>query len=197
MARGLKVFTGEDKNRIKSNLIDICKELWISQGYKETSIKELSSRVGISTGAFYNLYSSKENLFFETLCEVQISINQKFMNAISQNSTKQGFLHAVNELYFEYNNKPFLYNTKTPDFLLLYNKLTQEQIKTLEAYNVELFRESIQKADLKLKIDENLAFSVFSLLFSTIASKDDLSKSGDYNGAFLFIINRIVDDIFE
>lgn len=197
MARGLKVFTAEDKNRIKSNLIDICKELWISQGYKETSIKELSSRVGISTGAFYNLYSSKENLFFETLCEVQISINQKFMDAISHNSTKQGFLHAVNELYFEYNNKPFLYNTKTPDFLLLYNKLTQEQIKTLEAYNVKLFRESIQKADLKLKIDENLAFSVFSLLFSTIASKDDLSKSGDYHGAFLFIINRIVDDIFE
>lgn len=197
MARGVKVFTTEDKNKISGNLIDICKELWVSQGYKETSIKELASRAGISTGAFYSLYSSKEDLFFETLSEVQTTANKNFIDAISLNSTKQGFLNAVNELYFEYDSKPFLYNTKTPDFLALYNKFSEEKINTLELYNANLFRKSIQKADLKLKVDENIAFSVFSLLFSTIPSKGDLSSSCDYHGAFQFILNRMVDDIFE
>ncbi len=197
MARGVKVFTTEDKIKIKRNLIDICKELWVTQGYKETSIKELASRAGISTGAFYSLYSSKEDLFFETLSELQTMVNKNFIDAISLNSTKRGFLIAVNELYFEYESKPFLYNTKTPDFLALYKKFSEEKIKTLESYNADLFRKSIQKANLKLKVDEDIAFSVFSLLFSTIASKGDLSSSCDYHVAFQFILKKVVDDIFE
>jgi len=84
MARGVKVFTTEDKNKIRRNLIDICKELWVSQGYKETSIKELASRAGISTGAFYSLYTSKEDLFFETLSEDIhiISLIHKIVNRL-------------------------------------------------------------------------------------------------------------------
>lgn len=40
-------------------------------GYKKTGVDELCRQAGISKGAFYLFYASKEALFCEVLCSVQ------------------------------------------------------------------------------------------------------------------------------
>lgn len=197
MARGAKVFTEQDKQSIKEKLRGACKGCWLSQGYKETGISELCAKAEISTGAFYNLYSSKEDLFCETLEEVQTEVNRQFIGSISSNPTKLGFLNALNLLYGEYESKPILYDVKTPDFLSFYNKLPLEKRKQLEMDNGNFFRQAIKTSNLILKIEEQTAFSVFSILFSTISAKNQLSASCDYSAAFQFMLRELIDEIFE
>ena len=61
-----KPLSEREQNAIKSKLIESCQICWERYGYKKTNVSELSSMSGISTGAFYSFFSSKELLFVET-----------------------------------------------------------------------------------------------------------------------------------
>jgi len=191
-----KNFTPEDKVKLKAKLREICSTFWVDRGYKETSISEFCKYANISTGSFYNLYSSKEKLFFETLEEVQSSVNKKFIEDIKKTPSKGGFAEAIENLYYEYESKPFLYDTKAVDFQAFYNKLSVEEKTKLENDNSDFFRQAIDHAKLKLKCPEEVAFSVFSILLSTVSSKEMLSKSCDFERAFKFMVQNLVEDIF-
>jgi len=197
LARGKKVFSEEDKVLIKRKLKDECMAFWISQGYKETSIGTFCKKAEISTGTFYNFYSSKEELFFEVLYDIQETIYGDFIKRIEQYPEKSGFETAILELYFEYESKPFLYDVKTTDFTSFYSKLSEEMKEKLTFDSSDLFRTAIERANLKLKVPEKLAFSTFTVLLSSIASKDGISKNCDHFAAFQFMTKQLVASIFE
>ncbi|MGE7113549.1 TetR/AcrR family transcriptional regulator [Lysinibacillus sp. NPDC047702] len=197
MARGKKVFSEEDKIQIKSKLKDECMAFWISVGYKETSIGALCKKTEISTGTFYNFYSSKEELFFEVLNDVQDAIYGNFMEQIKQCPEKFGFETAIIQLYDEYESKPFLYDVKTADFTSFYSKLSEEMKEKLMFDSSDLFRAAIKHANLTLKVSEKLAFSTFTVLLSSIASKEGISKNCDHLAAFQFMTKQLVESIFE
>ncbi|TCJ01435.1 TetR/AcrR family transcriptional regulator [Cytobacillus praedii] len=197
MARGKKVFSEEDKILIKSKLKDECMTFWISQGYKETSIGALCEKTEISTGTFYKFYSSKEELFFEVLYDLQEIIYGNFIERIKQRPEKSGFETAIIQLYYEYESKPFIYDVKTTDFTSFYSKLSEEMKEKLAFDSNDLFRTAIKRADLKLKVPENLAFSTFSVLLSSIASKEGISKNCDHLTAFKFMTKQLVASVFE
>ena len=69
-------FTELEKENIKKGLQDACKRSWTQYGYKKTSVDELCREAGISKGAFYLFFESKEALFCEVLCSVQEQIRQ-------------------------------------------------------------------------------------------------------------------------
>ncbi|MGX6979708.1 TetR/AcrR family transcriptional regulator [Vagococcus elongatus] len=196
MASTRKNFTSEDKEKLKETLREICCAFWVERGYKETSISEFCKSANISTGTFYNLYASKEELFLETLKEVQSIVNEKFIEDVKQVPSKKGFVEAIENLYSEYESKPFLYDSKTVDFLAFYNKLSREDKAQLENDNSDYFRQAIAYANLKLKCSEEIAFSVFSILLSTVSSKDMLSKSCDFKNAFQFMVYHLINHIF-
>jgi len=197
VARGKKVFTEEDKILIKSKLKDECMAFWLSQGYKETSIGALCEKTEISTGTFYKFYSSKEELFFEVLHDLQETIYGNFIEQIKQHPEKVGFETAIIQLYYEYESKPFLYDVKTTDFTSFYSKLSEEMKDKLAFDSNDLFRTAIKRANLKLKVSENLAFSTFTVLLSSIASKEGTSKNCDHLTAFQFMTKQLVASIFE
>ena len=61
-----KALSEREQNAIKDKLIESCRICWERYGYKKTGVSELASMSGISTGAFYSFYPSKEMLFMET-----------------------------------------------------------------------------------------------------------------------------------
>ncbi len=64
MPRG---FSEREKERIRSELIEQGREFFTTYGIKKTNVEDLTGAVGISKGAFYLFYTSKEELFFEIL----------------------------------------------------------------------------------------------------------------------------------
>lgn len=191
------VLSEEDKKNIKENLQTLCEQLWVSQGYKKTSIKELCLHAGIAIGTFYSLFPTKEALFFETAKAVQTRLTEQFLQTVLQCQNKSGMAKALKELFREYDSKPFLYNVNTPDFRAFVTKLSDEAIAEIRFESIAFFESICLKANLKPKIDTVKACGILSALLSTIEAKQTLAAMCDHFEIFDFMVDNLVADIFE
>jgi AcrR family transcriptional regulator len=60
-------FSDHEKDLIRSRLLQQGYKLFAAFGLKKTSVEELAAAAGISKGAFYLFYSSKEDLFMDVV----------------------------------------------------------------------------------------------------------------------------------
>ena len=191
------VLSDADKKAIRKKLEELCEECWIAQGYKKTSIKNLCDKAVISIGTFYTLYPTKEDLFFETIMNVQRRLNEKIIDINRSSQTKEGFAQSMKMLFREYDSKPFLYNVHTPDFQSFVTKLPEEMVNKIKFYSLDSFRQVIHAANLNLKMEEDLVYGILSALLSTISARETLSATCDYFTVFDFMVDSLVEDIFE
>lgn len=75
-------FTDEEKNIIKTKLKTCARDCMGRYGIKKTTVDQLVQEVGISKGAFYKFYDSKELLFFEVLADFDIKIYEVALNVL-------------------------------------------------------------------------------------------------------------------
>ena len=191
------VLSDTDKKAIREKLRKLCEESWIAQGYKKTSIKNLCDKAVISIGTFYTLYPTKEDLFFETISSIQRRLTEKVLDITRSSQTKEGFAESMKMLVREYDSKPFLYNVNTPDFQSFITKLPDEMIKKIKFDSFSFFREVIYVANLNLKMEETQAYGILSALLSIINAKETLSTTCDYFAVFDFMVDSLVEDIFQ
>lgn len=191
------VLSQKDKERIKEKLQTLCEQLWVSQGYKKTSIKELCLSTGIAIGTFYSLFSTKEDLFLETAKAVQVRLTSQFLQTVSQGANKDSLAKAIKELYREFDSKPFLYDVNTPDFRAFVTKLSEQNLEEIKFESIAFFREVCRVTQLTPKIEESKACAILSALLSTIATKQTLSVMCDYFEVFDFMVDNLVVKIFE
>ena len=128
-------FTEREKENIKKSLQEACKQSWTQYGYKKTSVDDLCKQVGISKGAFYLFFESKEALFCEVLYSVQEQICNAASKVIEKHKDKYGVAEALKLIYREYDRNNFLYDSDSTDFTILMNKLSEEQAKKIEESN--------------------------------------------------------------
>jgi AcrR family transcriptional regulator len=57
----------EYKQQAKNRIIQQATELFIEQGYKKTKMTEIAKKLGVSKGAIYQYFNSKEELLFEAM----------------------------------------------------------------------------------------------------------------------------------
>lgn len=191
------VLTETDKENIKQKLQALCEQLWVSQGYKKTSIKELCARAGIAIGTFYSLFPTKEDLFFETAKAIQVRLTEQFMHTILQGANKESLASALKELFREFDSKPFLYDVNTPDFRAFVTKLPESSMEEIKFESIAFFREVCRSAQLTPKIEETKAFGILSALLSMITTKQTISAMCDYFEIFDFMADRLVAELFE
>lgn len=190
-----KGFTDDEKKIITNKLIEECKYSWQRYGYKKTSVDELCKNAGISKGAFYIFFKTKEELFYNTLKEVQENLYKVVEEKIAINPNKNGVADALKEIFSEYINSSFMYDTKSVDFISFFNKLSEEERNDLSNKSYIGAKGMLNKPFLKLKIEEDLAISVLSAMLITITQKDNMLC--DPMNVFDFMINNLIDSIFE
>lgn len=190
------VLSDADKKRIREKLEALCEACWIAQGYKKTSIQNLCRQAAISIGTFYTLYPTKEDLFSETIANIQRRLTKQVLDINRNNQTKEGFAQSLKMLFREYDSKPFLYNVNTADFQSFVTKLPEETIQKIKFDSFGFFRQAVHAANLHLKIEEAQAYGTFSALLSTISAKETLCVTCDYFAVFDFMADSLVADIF-
>ena len=72
-------FNEEEKTQIRAKLLTEGKDLFIRFGLKKTGIAELTEAAGISQGAFYLFFNSKEELYFAILEQEEQVIRERFL----------------------------------------------------------------------------------------------------------------------
>lgn len=188
-------FSEQEKEHIKENLIDICRQSWTQYGYKKTSIDELCKRVGISKGAFYLFFESKEALFCEVLCLVQGQIYDKASEIIENYRNKYGIVQALKFIYREYEKNNFLYQSDSADFIILMNKLSKEQAENIQKLNARSQQLFLNYPYLKIKVDEAMVISVIYSAIMNIKYKDVLPCN--HIEVFDFMVQHLVDSLYE
>lgn len=191
------VLSEGDKQNIKHKLHTLCEKLWVSQGYKKTSIKELCSQAGIAIGTFYSMFPTKEDLFFETAKTIQTRLTDQFLQTALQGADKGSMAKALKELFREFDSKPFLYDVNTPDFRAFVTKLSKEDMEEIKFESIAFFGKVCRASNLKPKMEEAKACGILSALLSTIAAKQTLTTMCDYFEVFDFMTDKLVSEIFE
>lgn len=62
-----KGFTDREKAIIRAGMYEKGRDLFATYGLRKTSVEDLTNAVGISKGAFYLFFESKEQLFYELM----------------------------------------------------------------------------------------------------------------------------------
>ena len=188
-------FTEREKENIKKNLLEACKQNWTQYGYKKTSVDELCKQVGISKGAFYLFFESKESLFCDVLCLVQEQICDAASAIIEKHRDKYGAAEALKLIYQEYDRNNFLYDADSMDYTILMNKLSEEQAEKMEESNRMSRQLFSSQPYLKFKVDANMAMSVIYSLIMTIKNKDVLPHN--HIETFDFMVDHLIDRLYE
>lgn len=191
------VLSEEDKKHIRHNLLALCEELWISQGYKKTSIKELCTKTQIAIGTFYSLFPTKEDLFYETALSIQAHLKEQFYQTALNGSDKTSFANALKELFREFDSKPFLYDVNTPDFRSFITKLSDKEMEKIKFDSMAFFKEVCQAAELRPKMETAKACGILSALLGLIGTKQTLETMSDYFEIFDFMVDSLMNEIFE
>ena len=192
MPRG---FTESEKEKIREKLIGACQKRWSRYGYKKTSVEELCRKAGISKGAFYLFFESKEALFCEALCRMKEEIRDGASRIIDERPDHFGVSEAVKFVYRAYDENNFLRDSDSADFAALMDKLPEAQRRRLmrsEEKNRNLF---LEKSCLRLKVDENLAVSVIYSLIMNGKNKDALLQ--DHRSVLDFMTDHLIRAIYE
>lgn len=188
-------FSEREKEAIRKGLIVACQQSWAQYGYKKTSVDELCRQAGISKGAFYLFFPSKESLFCEVLCLVQGQALDAAWQAAERRKDKSGILEALKIIYREYSKNNFLYHADSRDYTALCNKLSKEQagrLAELEERGKQLF---LGQPHLELKVSQELAISALYSLIMGIRNKDALLCG--HMEVFDFMADCLVEKLYR
>ena len=179
-----KAFTEGEKIKIKKSIMETALDLFHEKGTKLLSISELTKRVGIAQGSFYNFWKDKDSLVIDLMAYRSIhkleNIEKELSNSLS-------------------NPKKFL-----SEIIFKYSIDMAEKIKTQSIYQ-EAFRIFASQNLKKVNKVENLYDDFLNRLIdywyknNAVKSLDKKGLSNTFVGSFVLSSNyfHFNEDIFE
>lgn len=192
-----KVYSDEKRLEIRGQLMKAGIGLIRQYGMKRMSIEELTKKVGIAQGTFYNFFKSKE-IF---VCEIASAYQEEIDLQVEEIVRMKGGLDRadVREFY----RKTFLEDENS-----IFRFLSREDIQTIVTRlpagylsRISSGKESIMKMALKVKggkesYDIDLIFNWIQILNLAVENKDLLSGAA-FEKTINQIIDHLLDEIFE
>ena len=126
-----KAFSKQENDLIAKRLLDQGYRLFSAYGLKKTNIEELAQAAGISKGAFYNFYESKEALFIDVIEQAEIRVRSELLAVIDlPGKTPRIRLVAVlNQAFNLFKTIPILQFFTGTDFDLLFRRVPAEKLQ--------------------------------------------------------------------
>jgi len=188
-------FTADEKQAIRESLITACEQSWALNGYKRTNIDDLCVKAGISKGAFYLFYESKELLFCDVLDAIQARLLALVQNTISNTPTKEEISRVLKLIYREYEKTNIISQRNNPEFVAFLNRAPKEWKVSSQLVSDNFMVDTIFNTNLTLKVDKAKAAGIFNGLLSLILNKDILGY--DHFEVFSFLLDNVLEDIYE
>jgi AcrR family transcriptional regulator len=126
-----KGFSEREKERIRASLLERGKECFASYGVKKTSVEDLTRAAGISKGAFYHFYNSKEELFFEILAQFEDEYHANLLKAAAQvgAAPRQRVRDVLKQAFAIWRTHPLFTHFNQEEYEYLLRKLPEENIQ--------------------------------------------------------------------
>jgi AcrR family transcriptional regulator len=176
-----KAFSEHEKETIRAQMREKGKTLFERQGLKKTSVDELTEAVGISKGAFYLFYESKEELFLEILEELEADLRNRIFDFSihPQEDSRQLLARLLNSALVTWDRYPLLKNFSRADYDYLTRKLPPERIQahaTRDNEFVNDFVKRIKREGIPVKASPRLISNLMKSLFFISLHRDELGE---------------------
>ncbi|WP_440896678.1 TetR/AcrR family transcriptional regulator [Amphibacillus sp. Q70] len=141
-------FNEQEKEYIRSQLLQYGRQLFGDLGLKKTSISDLTKRVNIAQGSFYLFFESKEELYFEILEQDERYIREELLHKVllKEKLTKETFHNFLQQALQYLDESPIvrqLFDQSTMEQLL--RKLPQKKLEGNHQGDIDFLVPYIEK----------------------------------------------------
>ena len=190
-----KGFTDQENDLIRKRLIDQGYKLFSIYGLRKTNIEEIAKAAGISKGAFYNFYLSKETLFMDVIEDVELRARKEILAAIeTPGKTPRARLFAIFKKAFSLlETLPILRFLTGSDSDTLFRRIPEEKLQEHLVSDNLFISELIIKCrneGIPIKMQPEQIIGLFYPLVISMLHKDDL-KQENMNSSFDTLLELI------
>lgn len=177
-----KAFSEHEKETIRAQMREKGKKLFEKQGLKKTSVDELTEAAGISKGAFYLFYESKEELYMEILEELESDFRSSIFDfALGPKEEADKLLGGLlKSALLTWDRYPLLKNFGMAEYEYLARKLPAERIQAHARQDHEFvteFIKRIKREGMTVKAPPRVVANLMKSLFFVSLHRDDLGEN--------------------
>lgn len=178
MPRG---FTDREKENIRELLEQKGKELFTAYGIRKTNVEDLTRAAGISKGAFYIFYSSKEDLFFNIMEKYEKQFREMLMDELDNisDSPRETLKTLLNIGFSSWRSNPVMARFSQDDYAYLLRKLPEEKVKAhLNSDDDFVYRliELLNAKGIKMRGDPSIISGLMKALFYVSLHEEEIGK---------------------
>jgi AcrR family transcriptional regulator len=178
-----KAFSEKEKEVIRRQMREKSKRLFELHGLRKTSVDEITQAVGISKGAFYLFYQSKEELFLEIMEQMETELRESVLEHTLQpkENARQNVRRILSRFLLTYDAYPLLKSFAQSDLDYLVRKLPAERLQAHMNRDNKFFESFVKKVEregIALKVPPRVAMNLILSLFLVSLHRDDLGEDG-------------------
>lgn len=187
-------FTQAQRESIRERLLAAARQRLTGAGMKACTVDELAREAGISKGAFYHFYESKEHLFLHTLESIQNEIYGNAERVLLDEKTALRertmlALYEVCKAADRYHLVAFVRRELTS----LLASVPEELLHRHYISDHERIRRLIGKANVALKVGLDEAASVIWLMVMSLVFKPDVGEG--FPAALRILVEGVCDRV--
>jgi AcrR family transcriptional regulator len=187
-----KAFTEQEKELLHRRLLEQGYKQFSTYGLQKTNIEELAEAVGISKGAFYLFYASKEALFMEVIEQIEQRFRQELLAVVDlPGPSPRARLFAVLQTGFRlFRTLPLLRFLTDNDYDLLLRRMPPERWQKHFESDRMFLEELIsrcQNAGIPIRVPTEEIISLLYPLILTLLHEDDVATFRLGGGVNIFL----------
>jgi AcrR family transcriptional regulator len=189
-----KAFSNKEKEIIQQRLLEEGKKLLERYGIQKTTVEDITRAAGISKGAFYLFYQTKEELFFEIFESVEQDFRRHIFKDVFQDGLppRDSFKNFLETIFLRLEQTLLLQNAiNQNDFSYLMRKLPEEKfaahLSRDNHFSEEFYQIWRDKGFFRNDLDPSGFAGVMKLLFYLVLHRREYSPESYRTTKELFI----------
>lgn len=196
-----KAFSDHEKETIRQQLRTQGQRLFAVHGLKKTSVDDLTQATGISKGAFYLFYASKEELLMEILEQIEVTMQTAILEFALQpdRNARANVRTLLTNLLLLWDAYPLLKQFGQEEYMMLVRKLPPERVQAhadQDARFVQHFAEKLQREGIPMRIAPHLVANLLKSLFFVSLHRDELGDAA-YAETMAVLVDLVAGYIAE
>jgi AcrR family transcriptional regulator len=185
-------FTESEKEQIRKRLMEAAEDCLGKFGVKKTTVDQLVQMAGISKGAFYQFFPSKEILFFKVLEEFQASLMEEGMSVQEKPSDlgPEAFTEFLYGLYQRVRHSFLMNIIQNGEMDVLMRKIPVEEIARHHSFDDLIAERLFLEFNIGGKVDPRIAAASLRAIFLSMLHVKEIGEE-NFDQALKMLIHGV------
>jgi AcrR family transcriptional regulator len=178
-----RAFSENEKKLIEQSLIEQGKKQFSVYGLTKTNVEEIAQAAGISKGAFYLFFKSKEELFMKVIEQVEKEFRIEAISLIDRPGAtpRIRLTHLLVDLFSLWRTVPILHYFTNTDYQIVLRRMPAQNLK--EHFNEDMeFMNSLfnhlNEAGIHIQVRPEIFMQIMYAMFLVALHGDDFGPGG-------------------